>query len=219
MPHLRLLFRAISRTCVTFRTPYAHTLLVNLGAQLVSLLSCFLRLYRQVRPVPVERPLGLGSPGNCLCGARPQRERQRRAKGNNRRSCSPYFYSGRTTGARLPLGSVMSGARARELRKGIGRALGSDKALLSKKIEGYKTTTRKDQLFWTKTSLLRRPSPFQDFPFRKNPSLTIMPSPTHAPRKAVARPISYTLSPLTDWTIGAIAIWKDSPRALGESSG
>ena len=41
-------------------------------------------------------------------GARPHRERQRRAKWKNRRSCSLYFYSGRTTGARLPLGSVMT---------------------------------------------------------------------------------------------------------------
>ena len=116
----------------------------------------------------------------------------------------------------------MSGARARELRKGIGRALGSDKALLSKKIEGYKTTTRKDQLFWTKTSLLGKTLslsrvPVPEEPVRDNHALAYT-SPAHGGGPPVAT-ISDTLSPLTDRTIGTIAIWEDSPRSLGESSG
>ena len=40
--------------CVTVRPPYAlHTLLVNLGPQSASLISCFLLLDRQARAVPV----------------------------------------------------------------------------------------------------------------------------------------------------------------------
>ena len=77
-----------------------------------------LRLYRQAWPAPVyaaSRP--------CLAtasvGARPNRERQRRAKCKNRRPCSPFFYSGRTTGAQLPLGSVMSGARQPRVARSV----------------------------------------------------------------------------------------------------
>ena len=69
----------IPNRCVTVRPPYAlHTLLVNLGPQLSRLLSCFLLLDRQARPVPgcaAQRHLGLESPGNCLCGCKtPQGE-------------------------------------------------------------------------------------------------------------------------------------------------
>jgi hypothetical protein len=40
--------------CMTVRPPYAlHTLLVNFGPQLASLVTCFLLLDRQARPVHV----------------------------------------------------------------------------------------------------------------------------------------------------------------------
>jgi hypothetical protein len=99
--------------CVTARPPYAlHTLLVNLGPQSASLVSCFLLLDRQARPVPVcatSRPrISWQLP---LWGQDPTGTGSARAKCKNRRSCSPYFHSGRSTGARLPLGTVMSGAR------------------------------------------------------------------------------------------------------------
>ena len=66
-----------------------HTLLEDLGLQIASLLSCFLRLYRQSRPVSAASRPWLAS---ASVGARPHRERLRRAKCNNHRSCSPYFY-------------------------------------------------------------------------------------------------------------------------------
>ncbi len=66
-----------------------HTLLEDLGLQIASLLSCFLRLYRQSRPVCAASRPWLAS---ASVGARPHRERLRRAKCNNHRSCSPYFY-------------------------------------------------------------------------------------------------------------------------------
>jgi hypothetical protein len=46
-------------------------------------------------------------------GARPHRERQRRAKCKTRCSCSPYFYSGRTTGLGYPWQRHVWGATPR----------------------------------------------------------------------------------------------------------
>jgi hypothetical protein len=73
---------------VTVRPPYAlHTFIVNLGPPSASLVSYFLLLDRQARPVPVCAASRLR-----ISWQLPLWERQRRAKCQNRRSCSLHFY-------------------------------------------------------------------------------------------------------------------------------
>jgi hypothetical protein len=60
----------------TVRPPYAlHTLLVNLGPRSASLVSCFLLLDRQARPVPVCAASRLRISWQLLCGGKTLRER------------------------------------------------------------------------------------------------------------------------------------------------
>ena len=96
--------------CVTVRPPYAsHTLQVDFGPRSASLVSCFLLLGRQACAC-LRGLSALDLLATASVGARPHRKRQRRAKCKtlNCRSSSLYFYSGRTTGARLPLSTVMT---------------------------------------------------------------------------------------------------------------